>query len=187
MKNKTEESIKLIGTEALAIFEAKNSDYGTSFAHLRPPSMTDQLFIKIKRVRTIENNNGNQKVEDARRDDMLGIINYTIMGIMLLEQSEDTLSKIKKEALIVLYKKIRTDIETIRLNKNHDYGEAWRDMRIPSITDQIYSKIHRIKAIEENGGKVSVSEGIKPLYNDIVNYAFFWIILWDQKHKKQMN
>lgn len=172
---KTEDEIGTIQSEAWKIFTTKNSDYGASFAYLRPSSMTDQLLIKIIRIRTIEENK-EQKVEDPIRDDMLGILNYAVMAIIRLKHNEEELVSMPKDQLVKEYNDIFDSIKNLRANKNHDYGEAWRLMRTKSITDQIYSKIQRIRTIEDNGKHSEISEGIMSLYQDIVNYAFFWII-----------
>lgn len=180
-QEKTENQITTIQAEAWKIFVTKNGDYGASFAYLRPKSMTDQLLIKIFRIRTIEES-GTQKVDDPIRDDMIGILNYAVMEIIRLHHSEQDLAVMPKDALVKEYDDIFQSVTDLRQNKNHDYGEIWRMMRTQSITDQIYSKVVRIRTIEENAGSHSnISEGIESLLRDIVNYAFFWIIQYDEK------
>lgn len=160
----------------LGLFSKKTKDYGTSWRILRLPSITDQIFIKAKRIRQIQES-GQQKVSDSVRDEFLGIINYCIVAIMQndLEQSNEGLDvRDKVEAWYIEEVK---EIRSLLAAKNHDYGEAWRDMRISSITDLILQKLIRIKSIEDNEGEVLASEGVVAGYQDIVNYSVFSLIL----------
>ena len=163
------------------LFEKKTRDYGTAWRILRPSSLTDQIFIKAKRIRSIEEK-GQQKVEDSIEYDYIGMINYSLMAMVQLSLPEDTpLEMPPKEALRHFDAKV-AETRTLLDAKNHDYGEAWRDMRVSSMTDLILMKLLRIKQIEENKGKTIASEGLEANYQDIVNYAIFALIkLQEQK------
>lgn len=164
------------------IFLKKTSDYGTSWRILRPQSITDQIYIKAKRIRTIDEA-GEQRIGDTIDSEFLGIVNYGIMGLIQLElkDQKDMPVEISKEKAESLYDEQYTIIKNLFIAKNHDYGEAWRDMRITSFTDLILSKLHRIKQIEENKGKTIISEGVDANYMDIVNYAVFALIKMAEK------
>jgi hypothetical protein len=157
------------------VFVKKTKDYGTAWRILRLPSITDQIFIKAQRIRSIQEK-GQQKVDDDIKSEFIGIINYCIIGMIQIELSDNQEVDIPAEELISLYDKAVDD--TIRLleNKNHDYDEAWREMRISSITDIILMKIFRVKQIEDNKGKTLISEGIKANYQDMMNYSVFCLI-----------
>lgn len=169
------------------LFRQKAYDYGASWRIFRPTSMTDQLFIKAKRIRSIEEK-GEQKVADSIESEYIGIINYSIMALMLLdnplaESDWTALANVDVEALVSQYDKKVALIRETLLAKNHDYGEAWRDMRITSCTDMILSKILRIKQIEDHQGTTLVSEPVSQNYVDIVNYAVFaWIKLTETQN-----
>jgi len=155
-------------------FYKKNKDYGPSWRILRPASITDQIFIKAQRIRSIEEK-GVQLIPEDIRDEYAGIVNYCI--IALLQHSlpaEEDVSEITK--LMDLYDHQVKLNKDLMLAKNHDYGEAWRDMRIPTFTDLILTKILRIKQIEDNQGKTIISEGSDANYRDIMNYAIFALI-----------
>lgn len=154
------------------LFEKKNKDYGTSWRILRLPSITDQLFIKAQRIRTIQEK-GTQRVEDDISTEFVGIINYCVMA--LIQLASDT-SATDNEALSLAYSRQIQAVKELLFNKNHDYGEAWRDMRVTSMTDIILMKLLRIKQIEDNAGQTLVSEGVKSGYQDIINYAVFCLI-----------
>lgn len=157
------------------IFENKIKDYGTAWRILRPSSVTDQLFIKAQRIRTIQEK-GAMKVDEGIEPEFQGLVNYAVIGLIQLELGwvEDTEMDLT-QALQKFDAKQR-EVEDLMLNKNHDYGEAWRDMRINSLTDLILMKIHRIKQIEDNEGKTLISEGISSHYSDIINYSVFALI-----------
>ncbi|HLF34869.1 MAG TPA: DUF1599 domain-containing protein [Cyclobacteriaceae bacterium] len=159
------------------VFEKKTRDYGTAWRILRLPSITDQIFIKAQRIRSIQEK-GLQKIEDSILTEFIGIANYCIIAQVqiLLDQEKEQSIEIPPDKINNLYDQVVN--ETIHLldRKNHDYDEAWRDMRINSITDIILMKVFRIKQIEDNEGKTLVSEGIKSNYQDILNYAVFCII-----------
>jgi hypothetical protein len=159
------------------VFEKKTRDYGTAWRILRLPSITDQVFIKAQRVRSIQEK-GFQKVEDSILTEFIGIANYCIIAQVqiLLDQENEQSIDIPPDKIYNLYDKVVGDTIHLLDRKNHDYDEAWRDMRINSITDIILMKVFRIKQIEDNEGKTLVSEGIKSNYEDILNYAVFCII-----------
>lgn len=159
------------------VFLKKTKDYGTSWRILRPCSITDQIYIKAKRIRTIDEV-GINKVGESTDDEFIGCVNYGVIGIIQLEleQQKSTKIELSYEEAAALYEEQYSIIKALFLAKNHDYGEAWRDMRITSYTDLILSKLHRIKQIEENKGQTIMSEGIDANYMDIVNYAIFALI-----------
>ncbi len=158
------------------LFDKKNKDYGTSWRILRPMAITDQIFIKAKRIRTIQEKKI-QRVQDGIQDEFTGIINYAIMALIQLELRKDSRIELNTAEVLQLYEAQVQDIAGLLQNKNHDYGEAWRDMRVESITDIILMKLYRIKSIEANNGQTIVSEGIASGYKDILNYAVFALIL----------
>ena len=166
--------------EAKDIFIKKTKDYGTAWRILRPASLTDQLFIKAKRIRSIEEK-GKQQVADNIQEDYIGLINYSVMAMIQLELAESEDYELDLSHVEKLYdEQIRITRELLKA-KNHDYGEAWRDMRISSITDLILMKLLRIKQIEDNKGKTLISEGLDANYRDILNYAIFALILIQEK------
>lgn len=158
------------------IFVKKLKDYGTAWRILRISSLTDQIFIKAQRIRNIDQK-GVQKVEEGIVNEFIGIVNYAIIGIIQLdlgvaEQSED----LDHIVAVDLFNKSATRAEKLMLAKNHDYGEAWRDMRVSSLTDLILQKLLRVKQIEDNDGETLISEGIDANYLDMINYAVFALI-----------
>ncbi len=158
-----------------SLFGKKTKDYGTAWRILRPSSLTDQIFIKAQRIRTLEQK-GFSKVGEGIHDEFVGIINYAVMAMIQLEAG--TAEDLDWDATKALHfydaqVKITKDL---MMNKNHDYGEAWRDMRVSSFTDLILMKLLRIKQIEDNSGQTLVSEGIDSGYRDIMNYAVFALI-----------
>ncbi len=156
------------------LFTNKNKDYGSSWRILRLPSITDQIFIKAQRIRTIQDK-GSQKVEDGITEEFVGIINYCVMALIQIA-SEGEKSELPLEKLTSLYAAQTGEVKQLLFAKNHDYGEAWRDMRISSMTDIILMKLLRIKQIEDNEGVTIVSEGVKSGYQDMINYAVFCLI-----------
>ncbi len=153
----------------------KAADYGTAWRVLRLPSLTDQIFIKAKRLRSIEEK-GEQKIADDIHGEYIGLINYSIIALIQAALDTDAPLELPLETVKTLYRKYADDTLQLMLAKNHDYGEAWRDMRIPSLTDLILMKILRIKQIEDNNGQTLVSEGVDANYQDIINYAVFAMI-----------
>ncbi len=165
--------------QAQEVFKNKNKDYGTSWTSMRPSSHTDQIYIKALRIRSIEEKK-EQKVADSIPGEYIGIYNYAIMAIMRLrlkEKIETTL----KEDMEKAYLSICTEIFELMKKKNHDYGGAWRIIRISSLTDLIIQKIIRVKEIEDNNGVVAVSEGLEANYMDMANYAIFAMIRLSEK------
>jgi hypothetical protein len=157
------------------LFEKKTKDYGTSWRILRLPSITDQIFIKAQRIRSIQEK-GSQKVEDTIASEFIGIINYCLIALIQMRLPADTQLDMPYEDLAALYEKEAANTLYLLMNKNHDYGEAWRDMRVSSMTDIILMKLFRIKQIEDNKGKTLVSEGVDAGYQDIINYSVFCLI-----------
>lgn len=165
------------------IFEKKTKDYGTAWRILRASSLTDQIFIKAKRIRSIQEK-GEQKIQEDVAGEFIAIINYCIMAIIQLDMKEADNLEIPYTVLEPMYDKIADDTMALLINKNHDYGEAWRDMRVSSITDIILMKILRTKQIEDNEGKTLISEGIDANYQDMINYAVFCLIKLDFTNSK---
>lgn len=157
------------------LYVNKMKDYGPAWRILRLPSLTDQIFIKAQRIRSIEQK-GTQLVEDDLRGEFIGILNYSIMALVQLELGVVEKPDIDKDTAAQLFDKYTAETKVLMERKNHDYGEAWREMRISSITDLILQKILRIKQIEDNSGKTIVSEGLDANYMDMVNYAAFVLI-----------
>ena len=165
---------EVIGT-CKTLFEKKTRDYGTAWRILRLPSITDQIFIKAQRIRNIQEK-GSQKVVDSIKDEFIGIINYCIIALTQIKLSGSAKLDMKFEELEPLYDEAANQTFDLLQNKNHDYGEAWREMRITSITDIILMKLLRVKQIEDNAGKTLVSEGVKANYMDMANYSVFALI-----------
>lgn len=161
------------------IFLHKHQDYGTSWRIFRPSSLTDQLFIKAKRLRSIEEK-GAQKVDDSIEGEYMALINYSLLAIIQLKLPEDTPLELGIADVEKLYAHEVQVTRTLLQKKNHDYGEAWREMRVSSITDLMLAKLLRIKQIENNEGKTIVSEGQEGNYQDIINYAVFALILLEE-------
>ena len=157
------------------IFLKKTKDYGTAWRILRPSSLTDQIMIKAKRIRTIEELK-TQKVGDSTTSEFIGIVNYSIMALLQLEMSVDQNLELDLDTAQKLYDEKASLTRDLMIRKNHDYGEAWRDMRISSLTDLILMKLLRVKQIEDQEGKTLISEGLDANYQDIMNYAMFALI-----------
>lgn len=158
-----------------SLFIKKTKDYGTAWRILRPSSITDQIFIKAQRIRTLEEKKVS-KVGEGITDEYIGIVNYCVMAILQLECNKDAATELPVEVVEGLYNERVEETKTLMSAKNHDYGEAWRDMRISSLTDLILMKILRVKQIEDNEGQTLASEGIKANYQDMLNYAVFALI-----------
>ncbi|MEM7486208.1 MAG: DUF1599 domain-containing protein [Bacteroidota bacterium] len=162
------------------LFLKKSKDYGTAWRILRLPSLTDQIFIKAQRIRSLQQNKV-RKVDEGEQSEFVGIINYSIMALIQLEKGVAEQPDLKVDEAIALYDKEVTTTKTLMENKNHDYGEAWRDIRVSSLTDLILQKLLRVKQIEDNKGATLVSEGIDANYQDIINYAVFALIHLNEK------
>ena len=157
------------------IFVKKSKDYGTSWRILRPSSLTDQIFIKAQRIRTVQET-GENKVGESFEDAFTAIVNYCIMAIIQVRNGADTKEDLSVQEAAEFYSLISKEAFELMEKKNHDYGEAWRDMRVSSLTDLILTKVLRIKQIEDNKGKTLVSEGIEGNYFDMLNYSVFALI-----------
>lgn len=157
------------------LFVKKMSDYGSAWRILRLPSLTDQIFIKAQRIRGLQQNDV-QKVDEGQESEFIGIINYCVMALIQLEKGVVEQPDLSVEEATELYDKQTAITKQLMEDKNHDYGEAWRDMRVSSLTDLILQKLLRVKQIEDNSGKTIVSEGIDANYQDMVNYAVFAMI-----------
>ena len=172
---KTDKELKRETDRCRDIFRKKMEDYGTSWSIMRPRSLTDQIYIKAKRIRTLEDvGMDNAAVQEGIEPEFIGIVNYAAMG--LIQLNRDTEEKLKPEEALHLYTEAVKQATDLLKNKNHDYDEAWRMMRISSFTDIILQKLLRTKEIEDNGGQTKVSEGIDANYMDIINYALFALI-----------
>ncbi len=171
----TESEYKQVIALCKDVFEKKTKDYGTAWRILRLPSITDQLFIKAQRIRSIQEK-GMQKVDEDIKNEFIGIINYSIIAIIQESLGENTSLEIPVEELMPKFEKVANETLQLLLDKNHDYGEAWRDMRVSSITDIILMKLYRVKQIEDNQGKTLISEPVKANYQDMINYAVFCLI-----------
>lgn len=169
--------------ECRNVFMAKLRDYGPSWRILRPSSLTDQIFIKARRIRSIETL-GAARVNEGIKPEYIGIYNYSLMALIQLELGPEPENTTPTADLGALYDTQASRARELMENKNHDYGEAWREMRLSSLTDIILMKIHRIKQIEDNQGKTLVSEGLDANYLDIMNYAIFALIKINESHEK---
>ncbi len=161
------------------LFNNKMKDYGSAWRILRLPSLTDQIFIKAQRIRSLQQNEV-RKVDEGEASEFTGIINYCIMALIQLEKGIAEQPDLSVEEALVLYDEKVAVAKQLMDDKNHDYGEAWRDMRVSSLTDLILQKLLRVKQIEDNAGKTIVSEGIDANYQDMINYAVFALILLKQ-------
>ncbi len=165
------------------IFDKKLQDYGASWRVLRPSSLTDQIFIKAERIRTLEIKKV-QKVKEGIYNEYIGIINYCIISLIQMELGFLDKLHLKNDKIIILYDKYAYKSKQLMERKNHDYNEAWRSMRITSYTDLILMKLFRTKQIEDNDGKTIISEGIDANYYDIINYAIFALITLNENKNK---
>ncbi|MFN8713645.1 MAG: DUF1599 domain-containing protein [Bacteroidota bacterium] len=161
------------------IYVKKLRDYGTAWRVFRTSSLTDQLFIKARRVRTIQEK-GTQKIADDVRGEFVALVNYSIMALIQLELANDARLELPENEANALYDKYAAQAKALMENKNHDYGEAWREMRISSLTDLILAKLLRIKQIEDNNGNTLISEGVDGNYFDIINYSIFVLIRFSE-------
>ena len=150
-------------------------DYGSAWRILRLPSLTDQIFIKAQRIRQLQQNS-TRKVDEGEVSEFMGIVNYSVMALIQLEKGVAEQPDLSAEEAINLYDRHVAITKSLMEDKNHDYGEAWRDMRVSSLTDLILQKLLRVKQIEDNKGKTIVSEGIDANYHDMINYAVFALI-----------
>ncbi len=165
------------------IFEKKTRDYGTSWRILRLPSLTDQIFIKANRIRSIEET-GVNKIGDDVRGEYVAMVNYAVMALIQQELEGNSHMELPLAKALELYDKHLSRTVKLMLDKNHDYGEAWRQMRVSSMTDLILMKLKRIKQIEDNNGKTEISEGVEGGYMDIINYSLFCLIRLSEENKE---
>ena len=164
------------------VFAKKMTDYGTAWRILRPVSLTDQIYIKAQRIRSIEEK-GISKVDEGIKPEFIGIVNYAIMGLIQLELGPSE-NELNSDETLKMYDNWFNTAKTLMQAKNHDYGEAWRNMRVSSYTDLILMKLKRTKQIEDNQGKTIVSEGIDANYLDMINYAVFALIKIEFEDKR---
>ena len=174
MQNTSKQYDAVIAT-CRELFINKMSDYGSAWRILRLPSLTDQIFIKAQRIRGLQQNEV-QKVDEGQEPEFIGIINYCIMALIQIDKGVVEQPDLGVEEATKLYDEKLAETKQLMLDKNHDYGEAWRDMRVSSLTDLILQKLLRVKQIEDNSGKTIVSEGIDANYQDMINYAVFSLI-----------
>jgi len=163
------------------IFVKKNKDYGASWRIMRLPSLTDQIFIKIQRIRTLQENY-EQKIDENEVAEFIGIVNYSVMALIQLEKGVGTEPDLTFDQIMALYDQKVALTKKLMQDKNHDYGQAWRFLRISSLTDLIFQKILRIKQIEKNKGKTIISEGLDANYQDVINYSVFALILSEKNN-----
>jgi hypothetical protein len=175
MSSHTNAQFDSLIAQCRTLFEKKLKDYGASWRIMRPQSVTDQLFIKANRIRSLEVK-GIRKVDEGIHAEFVAIVNYGVVGLIQLALGFSETTDLTAEEALALYDKYITQTKELMYAKNHDYGEAWRSMRISSFTDLILTKIYRTKQIESLDGKTLVSEGIDANYMDMINYALFALI-----------
>lgn len=175
MSNTSQEFDKVIAI-CRDLYSKKMKDYGSAWRILRLPSLTDQIFIKAQRIRSLQENEV-RKIDEDETGEFIGIINYSIMALIQLDLGVVDQPDLDWETAVRLYDEKVTITKALMEAKNHDYGEAWRDMRVSSLTDLILQKLLRVKQIEDNKGKTLVSEGIDANYQDMINYSVFALIL----------
>ncbi|MBT8286519.1 MAG: DUF1599 domain-containing protein [Bacteroidia bacterium] len=174
MHNTSEQYDEIVAS-CRALFMNKMKDYGSAWRILRLPSLTDQIFIKAQRIRSLQQNEV-RKVDESEESEFIGIINYCIMALIQLQKGVVEQPDMGIDEAAELYDEKIALTKELMMDKNHDYGEAWRDMRVSSLTDLILQKLLRVKQIEDNAGKTIVSEGIDANYQDMINYAVFALI-----------
>jgi hypothetical protein len=177
----TKQYEKIVG-QCKDIFEKKTKDYGTAWRVLRLTSITDQIFIKAQRIRSIQEK-GTQKIAEGIESEFYGIINYCLIALVQMQLSEKDAMDLPYDFVGPRYDEAAKITMELLTNKNHDYGEAWRDMRVSSMTDIILMKLFRVKQIEDNAGKTIISEGVDANYQDIINYAVFCLIKLSEETK----
>lgn len=178
--NKTSAQYDAAIKDCKDIFIKKMQDYGTAWRILRLSSITDQIFIKAQRIRSIEEK-GTMRVEENIRNEYIGIVNYSVIALIQLELGTSSEINLPSDKAIKLYEKYVNMAKSLMEDKNHDYDEAWREMRVSSLTDLMLMKLMRIKQIEDNQGKTIISEGIDANYLDLINYAVFALIRLEEE------
>jgi hypothetical protein len=170
-----------VSTICRNLFEKKLADYGAAWRVLRPSSVTDQIYIKVNRIRTLQMTD-KKMIDEDEEEGFIAIVNYSVIALIQLDRGvSEVLGKEDKAEIMALYDDFIQKARDLMEKKNHDYGEVWRDMRISSMTDLIYQKILRTKQIEDNEGKTLVSEGLEANYFDMLNYAVFCLIKLSEK------
>ena len=182
----TTEQFDAIIARCRDLFEKKMHDYGSAWRILRLPSLTDQIYIKAQRIRSLQEKE-ERRVDEDESSEFMGIINYAIMALIQLKKGVVQEPDLKVAEALALFDQEVDAIKILLENKNHDYGEAWRDLRISSLTDLILQKLLRVKQIEDNEGRTMVSEGIDANYQDIVNYAVFALIHMEAPELQRQN
>jgi hypothetical protein len=177
--SQTEQQFDQIAAICKEIYSSKMKDYGASWRIMRTRSVTDQIFIKANRIRSIEIK-GVSKVDEGIRSELIGIVNYGIIGLIQLQLGVSDVDDISYDRALQLYDQYMQEAKELMMNKNHDYDEAWRSMRMESYTDLILMKINRTKQIEDNDGETLISEGIDANYLDMINYAVFGLIKMEE-------
>ena len=180
MSKTSQEYDKVVGN-CRDLFIKKMKDYGSAWRILRLPSLTDQIYIKAQRIRSLQENEI-RKIDEDEKGEFIGIINYSIMALIQIEKGIADQPDLNVEEAIQLYDEKVVIAKSLMEDKNHDYGEAWREMRVSSLTDLILQKLLRVKQIEDNKGKTLVSEGIDANYQDMLNYSVFALILMKVYH-----
>ncbi len=175
MNNLTSRQFDQVVVFCRKLFMAKLNDYGTSWRILRPSSLTDQIYIKAQRIRNIQEKKV-QMIDEDIKSEFIGILNYALIALIQLELDDDAPMDLEPTLALHKYDELIARTKNLMMAKNHDYGEAWRNMRLSSLTDIILMKLMRVKQIEDNAGKTSVSEGLDASYADIINYAAFALI-----------
>ena len=173
--SKTEQEFENIISICRNLFKNKLTDYGASWRILRPQSVTDQIFIKAKRIRSLEEKE-ESKIDEDITSELIAIVNYGVIGLMQLQLKQTDIVDIDANEALALYDSLIKETVELMFAKNHDYDEAWRSMRVSSFTDLILMKLYRTKQIEDNQGKTLVSEGIDANYMDMINYSIFGLI-----------
>lgn len=172
----TENQFDTVIENCLDIFSKKMKDYGSAWRILRLPSLTDQIYIKAQRIRGIQTNRS-KKIDEGQVSEFIGIVNYSVMSLIQIDLGVVDEPDLNMNQALNNYKKQIDIVKNLMKDKNHDYGEAWREMRISSLTDLIIQKLLRVKQIEDNDGETLISEGIDANYQDIINYSVFALIL----------
>jgi len=173
--HKTSAQYDSIITTCRQVFEKKNLDYGTSWRIMRLSSIIDQIYIKAARIRTIEEK-GSMKIDEGIGSEFMGIVNYCIMGMIQMELKDESEIELEAKQVLTMYDKYVHETKNLMEQKNHDYGEAWRDMLLSTYTDMLLMRIHRIRQIMDNKGKTIASEGIASNLMDMINYSLFALI-----------
>ena len=178
---RTSEQFGKVINDCRDLFSKKMHDYGAAWRVLRPSSITDQIYIKVNRIRTLQMTDV-KMIDESEEGEFVAIVNYSIIGLIQLEKGLSNDFNEDPKEILSLYDKYSSEAKSLMEKKNHDYGEAWRDMRISSITDLIYQKVLRTKQIEDNQGKTLVSEGLDANYFDMLNYAVFCLIKFSEQN-----